>query len=324
MAVLVTGGLGAIGSWALRSLIEQGERPVAVDTRNDRGLVADLDGRFDLEIGDVLDPAFLYRVGYGYSIDRICHLAALMPPPCQAEPALGFRVNTVGTIGMLELARNMGVKRFVYTSSKAVYGNPQPPYGHPTYEPIPEEHPYRPTDVYGASKVSSELMIGQYASIYQLDSIVLRLGGTYGPGKLERHGEVGLVSRMLENAHAGLPFRVDFGGEERSDHIYNKDVGRAVAVAAFAEHRHSRVYNISSGDSLSLFEAAEVVRSLVPGVHLDIGGDIGLRQKGVGRGSTLTTAKAADELGFVAHYSFAQGARDYLDWLDGRQAKSSS
>lgn len=324
MTVLLTGGLGAIGSWALRALIERGERPVVLDSRSDLSLVSDLEGQFDLELGDILDPAVLYRVGYQYRVDRICHLAALMPPICQANPALGFRVNTQGVVALLELARALGVKRFVYTSSKAVYGLPDPPHGYPDYEPIPETYRFNPEDTYGVTKLAGELMVRQYGRIHGLDYVVLRLTSTYGPGKLERHGDVGLVSRVIEYAYRGEPVVVPSGGDERSDYVYNRDVGRAVVLAAFTERPLSRVYHIGTGRALSMHEVAEVVRSLVPGARIEIGPGVGLREGGKASGSILDTRRAAEELGFVAQYPFPEGARDYLRWLDQHAAPAAA
>ncbi len=315
MTVLLTGGLGAIGSWALRSLVERGERPVVVDTRTDTRLVSDLAGSFDLEVGDALDPAVLYRVGFEYGVDRVCHLAAVMPPAAQADPAMGFRVNASGTVVLLQLARALHVKRFVYTSSKAVYGVPQPPYAYPTYEPIPEEHPYRPFDVYGVTKLAGELMARQYSALYGFDLVVLRLAITYGPGKLDRHGDVGIVSRMVEYARAGLPVSFPRGGDERSDFVYNRDVGRAVALGALSDRSGVGVYNVATGAGPSFAEVAATVRSLVPGAQIEIGGGVGFRDGGLATGAVMSPRRAEDELGFTAS-PIEEGIRDYLRWLD--------
>jgi UDP-glucose 4-epimerase len=201
-----------------------------------------------------------------------------------------------------------------------VYGSPEGEYSHPTYTPIQETYRFKPDDTYGVTKLSGELMVRQYGERYGLDYAVLRLTSTYGPGKLERHGDVGLVSQVIESAFRGEPVVVPSGGDERSDYVYNRDVGRAVVAAAFAERPVSRVYNVGTGYALSMHEVAEVVRSLVPGSRIEIGPGIGLREGGRTTGSILATQRAADDLGFVAAYPFEKGARDYLEWLAAQQA----
>lgn len=315
MTVLLTGGLGVIGSWALRALLERGERPVVLDVRPDKRLVHDLEGAYDLEIGDLLDHDLLHRVGSTYGVDRVCHLAAVLPPAAQANPGLGFRVNAVGTVGLLDVARTLGVKRVVYTSSKAVYGPPVGKHAFPGYVPVPETSPYSPADVYGATKLCGELMVHHYREVYGLDTIVLRLASTYGPGKTERHGAVGTVSRIIESAYAGTPISLPQGGDERSDYVYNRDVGRAVALAAFADSPPSRVYNIGTGTPVTLFEIADTVRSLVPSAQITIGSGVGYGEGRPATGSVLDVERAREELGFIAQYSFAEGARDYLGVL---------
>jgi UDP-glucose 4-epimerase len=322
MTVLLTGGLGAIGSWALRALIERGERPVVLEVRADLSLVADLQGQFDLELGDILEPWGLVRLGQQYGVDRICHLAALMPPACRADPALGFRVNTVGVLQIMELARTLGVKRVVWTSSKAVYGTPAGKYAHPEYAPIPEEHPYDPSDTYGATKVAGEQIAREMAKRYGLELVILRLTSTYGPGKLERHGDVAWLSRMVEEAHAGRLVQVPRGGDEQTDNVYNRDVGNAVALAAFAAHPRKGVYNIGTGEIVSLRQAADVIQRELPNAQIKLGGGIGLRDDGRATGSLLAHEAAAEELGFLAQYSLEAGIRDYLRWLDPQAAAS--
>lgn len=319
MTVLVTGGLGVIGSWAVRALVEQGERPVVLDTRNDTRLVHDLLKQFEVEDGDILDPAVLYRVGYRYGVDRICHLAAALPPAVQANPSLGFRINCQGTVAVLDLARALGVQRFVYTSSKAVYGPPAGPYGHPEYQPIPEDHPYNPTDGYGATKLGGELMVRQYQASFGLDTVVLRLASTYGPGKTERHGDVGTVSRMIESIRTGEPVVLAHGGDERSDYVYNRDVGRAVALAAFAAQPRSRIYNVGTGVGLSLREVRAIIQSIAPTAPIEVGDGVGYAPGREPTGSIPLTARAAEELGFVATYDFAAGVRDYLRVMDTQE-----
>jgi UDP-glucose 4-epimerase len=135
MTILLTGAMGAIGSWVARELVERGHRPLLYDSRADFTLIPDLVDRVDLVVGDLLDLPTLVRTVLEHKVERILHLAAMMPPQAQANPYLGFRVNAEGTLNVLEAARIGGVRRVVYTSSKAVYGRITGGHAHPTYKP---------------------------------------------------------------------------------------------------------------------------------------------------------------------------------------------
>ena len=113
MNIMVTGGLGVNRAWVVRQLLEHGHRPVVYDNRTDTMLIPDIMGNIDIVRGDILDLTFVIRTIKEYKIQRICHLAALMPGATQSNPWLGFQVNATGTVNILEAARIMDIDRFV-------------------------------------------------------------------------------------------------------------------------------------------------------------------------------------------------------------------
>jgi UDP-glucose 4-epimerase len=317
VTILVTGGLGAIGSWVTRELSDRGERPVVFDSRQDESLVRDLGGRYDLVVGDLLDLPSLYRIAVERRVDRIIHLAAVMPPFAQANPYQGFRVNAEGTVGILEVARALRVKRLVYTSSKAVYQPMTGPYGYPEYRPITEEYPIGPDMVYGVAKLAGELMALQYRREFGLDVITLRLASTYGPGKVfERHGAVSIVSRMIDHAMLGKPLRLPQGGDEKNDFIYNRDVAQAVVLACTALGTEHHVFNIGTGTGRALKELVSVLNARFPTARIEVGPGLDYLGNGMQFYSVSDIARARAELGFTPRYPVERGIEDYVETVE--------
>lgn len=312
---LITGGLGAIGSFATRRFVEEGLRPVVMDARPDLTLVRDLKERFDFVTGDVLDLPGLMRVVKEREIGRIVHLAALMPPAAQENPPAGWQVNLGGTLNALEAARTFKVERVVFASSKAVLGGMTGEYGHPTYRPVAEAHPYNPTTVYGATKVAGELMGRQYMASYGIEFVALRFAATYGPGKLARHGAVGTVSRLIETVLAGKEFSLPRGAEQRDDLVYNRDVGEAVFRAATVATLSAHVFHIGTGRLSGLGEVTEALRKICPDLKVSIGPGLDYYGGTIGSYCCFDIGQAREVLGYAPRYDLAKGVHDYAELL---------
>jgi UDP-glucose 4-epimerase len=316
MRILVTGGLGAIGSWVTRILVEKGFRPVVFDTRPDFSLVSDIADQVDLVLGDLLDLATLIRTVKDRGVEAIAHLGAWMPPAAQENPLMGFKVNAEGTVNILEAARIAGIKRVVFTSSKAVYGDARGVYGHPTYESVPEDHPVRPKSVYGAAKLAGENMGRNYQRNYGLEFVALRLGSTYGPGKGARHGAVAFLPRLIQDVMEGKEVRVLEGGDQKNDFIYNRDVANGVVLACLAEKLEHYTFNIGTGQSVTLDDIAAVLKDHFPKARIEIGP--GLDYMGLARSYEsacyfiMDISRAQAELGYQPQYDLAGGIRDFI------------
>lgn len=315
MNILVTGGLGVNGAWVTRQLLEQGHRPVVYENRMDTLLVPDIMDKIEIVIGDILDLSTVIRTVKEYSIQCICHLAALMPGASQANPWLGFQVNAIGTVNILEAARIMEVERVVFTSSIGVYSPFTGEFGYPTYKPVDEDYPKYPTTmVYSAAKVASELMCFQYNRNYGLDFVILRFSEIYGIGKKTRHGPIAIYNRMVENAMLGKPTTIPHGGDEKTDMVYVKDVANSIVLACFTRSRKHHVFNIGAGIIYKLEDVANAIRKMYPGAAFDIGP--GLDYIGFGRAYCLfDISKAKDELGYHPQFTLEDGIKDYVETM---------
>lgn len=316
--VLLTGGLGAIGSWVVRRLLAAGRPFTVYEARADYSLVPDLRGRFPLVVGDVLDRQRLAAAVRECGARRIIHLAALMPPACEADPTRGYQVNLLGSTTVFDVARECGVERVVFGSSKAANGAILGAHADPTFAPIPEEYQGPTLDVYGATKRALEDAARHYRRLFGLDLIALRFGTTYGPGKLERHGAVGLKSRIVETAFRGEPFTVPTP-DLADDAVYNRDVAKAVVLACDAPRSEHWQFHISGGQLITLRAfVAEVVRHC-PQHRLTLD-ETARPPEGPGTRGLLDNSRARAELGYVPDFPGATGVADYVAWLRATSA----
>src|SRR6266567_2155387 len=261
MQILITGALGVNGASLLRNLCDRQIHPIVFENRIDLSLVRDLVGRFELVHGDINDLASLVRVLQTHRIERLVHMAALMPPAAEADPFKGFTVNGLGTVSVLEAACLTGVERVVFTSSMSYYGGvTEPEHLHPIYKPVPEDHQPNPRSVYDITKLASEVMGLNYAHTYGIQFVSLRFANIYGPGKLARHGRVSLHSKILEAALAGTPVRVPQGRDQKADMIYVDDVAQGIALATLADQLPHAAYNISTGRGETIAQFADAVK----------------------------------------------------------------
>src|SRR5215813_6944712 len=200
MNALITGGMGVNGAVTARLMVEEGLRPVLLDNRADFSLIQDIKDRVDCVAVDVCDQAALEKIVDQFSVTHIAHLAALMPEPAEANPRLGVKVGVDGTINVLEVARAKNIKRVVFTSSKAAYGEITGEYAPPACKLLREDLPTRPVDLYGSIKVCCEELGRYYRETYGIEFIALRFVSIYGPGKEARHGPLSFYGQLIEKA----------------------------------------------------------------------------------------------------------------------------
>jgi UDP-glucuronate 4-epimerase len=263
--LLVTGGAGFIGSHLCERLISRGHRVLAVDNfdpfyaaaikRGNLAALAD-EPRFTLIEADIREPdrvgEALVRAGVE-SLDAIVHLAAKagVRPSIEA-PLVYSKVNLDGTVAMLELARTMGARRFIFGSSSSVYGNNEK-------VPFAESDPVgRPISPYAATKRAGELLCHTYHHLFGLSVVCLRFFTVYGPRQrpdLAIHKFTRLISE-------GRPIPVFGDGSTRRDYTYIDDILQGVEAALELTAREEPLYeivNLGESETTSLSRLIELI-----------------------------------------------------------------
>jgi UDP-glucose 4-epimerase len=263
MKLLVTGGTGYIGSVVAYQFVEAGHEAVIFDdlSKGHEGAVPE-QTRFVR--GDLLDANRLRSV-LAEGFDGVIHLAARSAAGESVEhPELYYRTNVCGTLNLLDAMREAGAKRLVFSSTAAVYGEPEE-------VPIPETAPTVPTNPYGASKLAADHMIGYEASAHGLAAVSLRyfnVAGASGDFGESHDPETHLIPLVLQAA-AGTRDSIEIFGTDYPtpdgtairDYIHVEDLGRAhlLALEATKEGEH-RVYNLGNGAGFSVLEVVETAR----------------------------------------------------------------
>lgn len=310
--VLVTGGFGAIGSWVTRTLVEQGHEATVLSRTADRSLVPDLGDEVRHVAGSIDDRDLVRRVLADHDVDRVVHCAAALGGAGERDPVSAYATNLMGSLHVFEAAREVGIQRIVYTSTKGVYGRLPSRYGAPELVPIGEDVEGAPFKVYGASKKALEGAAEQCRRLWGLEIIALRLGSTFGPGKGAQHtGYTGMKARIVRAAIDREPLVID-NPDVLDDVVYNADVGRAHVLAAFAPTPDDWRFNISGGRLVSLREWTEEVMRVCPEHRLSFGGDDPARLEGTTQGR-LDITRAREQLGYEPAFPGAAGVADYVE-----------
>ena len=250
----VTGALGCIGAWVVRNLVQAGVPVTVFDLASDphrlRLILSDDEiGRVRFVAGDITDLAALEQSLKECAATHFIHLAALQVPFCRADPPLGARVNVVGTVNAFEAAKRAGLKRLVYASSIAVYGESEDyPEGR-----VDDAAALRPHTHYGVYKQANEGTARIYWQDDGLASLAFRPYTVYGPGRDQ--GMTSSPTKAMLAAAAGQPYHIAFGG--RGLYQYADDVAKAFIQAARAPFSGAGVYNLhGSGVDMSEIVAA--------------------------------------------------------------------
>lgn len=315
MRVLVTGGVGVVGSLVVRKLLERGLEPLVCDLRADFTLLPDLIDRIEFTTVDVTELGVVQRILQDNGIERIIHLAAFIDPDMDRQPFRAFTVNAGGTANMLEAARLSSVSRFVYSSSRAVYGNTPQDVGAPGYRPLDEEHPKRPSKAYDVTKLAAEQFGAVYRDAYGIEFSALRFAGIYGPGKQARHGKMSLRSRLVEDPYSGKPVRIKQGGDQLDDMIYVDDVAEALVQAVLADRLNYSAYNIASGKGQTIRQFADAVRTVIPDADIEIGPGLNPLGFDVHYYAIFDISRAQKDFGWKPRFDLQAGVRDYVERL---------
>ncbi|OAF01294.1 UDP-glucose 4-epimerase GalE [Bradyrhizobium centrolobii] len=267
MTVLVTGGAGYIGSHTVLALAEAGEDVVVIDDLS-TGFSAYLPEGVPLFIGDAGDENLLEGVIAQHNIESIIHFAGSVVVPDSMRDPLGYYRNNFTTArNLLNVAVKRGISRFIFSSTAAVYGNPD-------QVPVPEHAPTRPLSPYGSSKLMTEIMLHDVASAYGMQYVVLRYFNVAGADPLARIGlaTVGATHllKIAVEAATGQRAKIDVFGTDYPtqdgscirDFIHVTDLSQAhrSALSYLRRGGASTTLNCGYGRGYSVLETIDAVR----------------------------------------------------------------
>lgn len=295
MKVLVTGGAGFIGSHVVDLYIENGYEVVVIDDLS-TGRTSNLNPAAKFIEMDIRDPG-LKAVFERERPDFVNHHAAQMDVRrSMVEPLFDADVNVVGSLNLLECARQYGVKRLVYISTGgAVYGEPE-------YLPCDEAHPIQPICPYGASKHTFEHYLFMYQVNYGLAYTVLRYPNVYGP-RQDPHGEAGVVAIFTGQMLEGDRVVINGDGEQTRDFVYVGDCARANLLALEVEHE-SGVFNLGSAVGTSVNQIYQELKAITRYEQDEIHGPAKL---GETRAIYLDARRAQSVFGWIPQIGLREG-----------------
>lgn len=324
---LVTGGCGFIGSNLVRHLRSLGGHHIRVLDNLSVGSVRDLaaaapvaeipaspgdfprrDEAVQLLIGDIRDEKSVQYAAHG--ADVIVHLAANTGVlPSLEDPRADCSANVVGTLNMLEAAREQSVQHFVLASSGAVLGEQTPP--------IHEHKVPKPLSPYGASKLAGEGYCSVYSACFGIRTAALRFGNVYGPGSALKNS---VVAKFIKQALRGERLVIFGDGTQTRDFIYIDDLVDAIVRAAALEEG-GEVFQIATNRETSVNEVAQLLSDLIremAGREVDI--DYTQPRTGEILRNYADVSKAARMLGWRPQWSLRDGLRETVKWYAERES----
>jgi UDP-glucose 4-epimerase len=310
--ILLTGGLGSIGSHTARALLDLGESVVLTAHRSTRlpeYLADEPGGRVVVEPLDTTDEAAFLDIGKRHEITGIVHLAAArhdLPDPVEY-----LRADTVGLLNALQAATVWGVRRFSVASTIGVYaGVDEVPWREDSPLPVVAAHQIP------VFKRTAELFASLIGDTAGFDTVSLRIGTIWGPLGLPDSPFFALP-RLLSTAVWGedpdlTPPRPPAYAGDGTDLCYVKDCGRAIALLMLAERLNHRIYNVSSGRLVPYSEVVAAINAAVPGANITLPEG---RNPDRPRDDHLDITRLREDTGFRPEYDVERAVADYVGWL---------
>jgi UDP-glucose 4-epimerase len=310
--ILITGGLGFIGSHTVQALLDAGQECVVIQRTHTEVPAGRFDRPVAVEQADATDLDALLDVGRRHRIEGIVHLAGSMPwPPSSQAPVQAAQRSLGSLFNVMQAAQEWGVTRVGLASTIGVYGGARDPLQGPLTEDMPLAMSAR--HLIPTFKKISELLGGHLADATGIDIVNLRISGTWGP--LGHNPDPFFPAPQLIHA-AARGVAPDLSGvrgnthaEDSLDLCYVKDTGRAIALLQLADHLNHRTYNVASGHATTNAEVAAAIRKAVPEAQVDLpaGGDT--------RQAWLDITRLREDTGYEPVWETERAAADYIAWL---------
>ncbi len=311
--VLVTGGLGFIGSNIVDAYVDKGYEVVVVDNLS-TGRMENLNPRAKLYVVDILDDKMeeIFRLEKPEIVNH--HAAQISVPFSVRNPLSDLEVNIKGTVKLLELSRKFGVEKFIFASSGGAL------YGDARKVPTDESYPPNPVSPYGISKFSAEKYICYYGLQFGLKYLILRYSNIYGPRQISK-AEAGVVSIFMEKLSKGeRPVLYHYPEQEKGmirDYCFVGDVVRANLTATISDI--SGIYNIGTGIGTYTIELYQKILEAFKKQGVRVLQDLSEPERAPARPgevkvSILDVEKARKELDWKPNYSLEEGIYKTLRW----------
>ncbi|MEI9805390.1 MAG: NAD(P)-dependent oxidoreductase [Pseudolabrys sp.] len=315
MNVLVTGGAGFLGGYAMAALEAAGHTPIAYDIAPpDRAMLSvapALATRFRL--GPIGDIERLFAVCRDDGIEAIVHTASRVGLEPSLEDPVGFyQTNIMGLVNVCEAARKFAMRKMISISSNAAYHKgsgdklveTDPPFSVTAANPAAH---------YGTSKMAGEAIGMAYAAFQDVDFLALRVTAIYGFGMRAPM----YIKPMVENAVLGRPTRFATGGPMKRDYTHVLDCCDAIVRALDAPRLpdgEQRIVNVAAGHAVTAAEVADIVRRLIPGADIEIGDTLTpLEETNVKMRAPLDITAAKRLLGWTPQWPIEDGICQYAD-----------
>ncbi|MBU1699891.1 MAG: NAD-dependent epimerase/dehydratase family protein [Candidatus Eisenbacteria bacterium] len=295
-SILVTGGLGFIGSNLSLRLVELGARVTIVDS-----LIPDYGGnpwnvekikdRININIADVRDPHSIARLVQGQDIifnlaGQVSHIDSMR------DPFTDLEINCRSQLSILEACRNNN------SNVKIIYAGTRQQYGKPQYLPVDEKHLVLPTDVNGINKTAGETYHILYNNVHGIRATSLRMTNTYGPRLLLKHNRQGFISVFLRTAIEKGEIKIFGTGEQLRDLNYVDDATDAFLRVGVAEWTNGEVYNLGGDEILSVAAIAQKI----------------IKTAGAGRLSIVPFPEETRRIDIGSYYGSYQKLREAVGW----------
>ena len=305
--IIVTGGAGFIGSHIAEAFLSEGHDVLVLDSlwEHGGGRRTNVPSRAAFVHMDIRDES-LARVFGDFKAEVVCHHAA------QHSVAIGSRdpkydaaINVVGLLNVLENAVRASVRKVIFASSGAIYGNVD-------RLPIDEQTPLRPLSPYGITKMVGEHYLRFFKSEHGLDFTALRYGNVYGP-RQDPNGEAGVVAIFIKRFLAHQPVRIDWDGEQTRDYVYAKDVAEVNCAAL--ERGSGSAFVIGTGGRTSVNQIYTALCDLT-GFTAPI--ERAPRRPGDARNAEFDASLAKRELGWEPRTHLIDGMRETVAYFRHR------
>ncbi|MCI0405204.1 MAG: SDR family oxidoreductase [candidate division Zixibacteria bacterium] len=302
---MITGGAGFIGSHIVAALLKKGDSVVILDNFSSgrKENLAGLEGAQVVE-GDVRDFETLNGLVEG--TDTVFHLAAVVSVLASLEePQTTWEVNLKGTYNVLEAARRARVKRVVYISSSAVYGEcPKPPFK--------ESRPPQPESPYALSKLAGEQLCSLYWRLYGLETVALRLFNVYGPRQNPFSQYANAIPNFTRKLLSGQTPTIYGDGNQTRDFVYVGDVVRAAERASRSKKAAGGVFNVGSGKRISVNRLFAEIQKIL---KTNSKPEFSPRKQGDVLHTWADIARAKKVLGFSPKANFARFLNATVLWF---------